>query len=392
MASHLHLDRDAALTTLAGLVRDGVIETLEPPAAGAPTPPPPAAAQPPAPAPAPVEVAPEPAPAPPPVSEKDWTAALVREAATTEPAPAPEAPPPAADPWSAPASETAPARHDATPPATSEPAPREDRLAALFNAPVEHEAHAADPWAAPPSDQQPDHHTDQKTDQWSTPAPSAGDWTTPAPVEPAPLSDQDAMRLSALTAIPQSPTEPAVEQVATEIEPPPPSEWAPPPVVAAPPPKKKGLFGLGGGAREKVEPVERPIRIETGTASRAGLLAALSNALISEYNSGEYGKARVEGRIPSLLMRVDEQADPIDKPLPVVDDRLDVQALERVALPEQQAVPYLALLVSTIYGDAEKAFGRDKAKRGYRAAQQRVFAGDTSALNGPDLAGKLPKI
>jgi hypothetical protein len=91
-------------------------------------------------------------------------------------------------------------------------------------------------------------------------------------------------------------------------------------------------------------------------------------------------------------MRVDEQADPIDRPLPVVDDRLDVMALERVALPEQQAVPYLALLVSTIYGDAEKAFGRDRAKRGYRAAQQRVFAGDTSVLGGPDLAGKLPKI
>ncbi len=192
---------------------------------------------------------------------------------------------------------------------------------------------------------------------------------------------------------PPSPPEPAVEhRAATEIvAPPPPSEWAPPPVVEAPAPKKKGLFGLGS-AKEKAEPPQRPIRIETSAASRAGLLAALSNALINEYNSGQYGKGRVEGRIPSLLMRVDEQADPIDKPLPVIDDRLDVQALERVALPEQQAVPYLALLVSTIYSDAEKAFGRDKAKRGYRAAQMRVFAGDMSALNGPDLAGKLPKI
>ena len=91
-------------------------------------------------------------------------------------------------------------------------------------------------------------------------------------------------------------------------------------------------------------------------------------------------------------MRVDEQADPIDRPLPVVDDRLDVQALERVSMPEQQAVPYLALLVSTIYADAEKVFGRDKAKRGYKAAQQGVFGADTSALGGPDLAGKLPKV
>ena len=96
--------------------------------------------------------------------------------------------------------------------------------------------------------------------------------------------------------------------------------------------------------------------------------------------------------ISGLLMRVDEQADPIDRPLPIVDDRLDVQALERVAPPEQQAVPYLALLVTTIYGDAEKAFGRDKAKRGYKAAQQQVFGPDTSALGGPDLAGKLPRV
>jgi len=382
IASHLHIDRDAALTTLAGLVRDGVIETMEAPPA--PEPPPPAAAQA-TPPPAPVEVAPPPAP-PPPVKESDWTAALVREAAA-EPAAAVEPPAPAADPWAAPASQPAPAPQDWTAPAPVEPAappePREDRLAAMFNAPAEPAPPAApaDKWAAP------------ATDQWSAPAPAAGDWTTPAAAEPAPLSELDAMRLGALAAPPPSPPEPAVEhRAATEIvAPPPPSEWAPPPVVEAPAPKKKGLFGLGS-AKEKAEPPQRPIRIETSAASRAGLLAALSNALINEYNSGQYGKGRVEGRIPSLLMRVDEQADPIDKPLPVIDDRLDVQALERVALPEQQAVPYLALLVSTIYSDAEKAFGRDKAKRGYRAAQMRVFAGDMSALNGPDLAGKLPKI
>ena len=91
-------------------------------------------------------------------------------------------------------------------------------------------------------------------------------------------------------------------------------------------------------------------------------------------------------------MRVDELADPIDRPLPIVDDRIDVQALEREDVPESQVVPYLATLVSTIYGDAEKAFGRDKAKRGYRAAQQSVLGGDTAALAGPDLAGKLPKV
>ena len=124
----------------------------------------------------------------------------------------------------------------------------------------------------------------------------------------------------------------------------------------------------------------------------ASLLAAFSNALLTEYNSGAYGKGKVDDRIPGLLMRVDEQADPIDKPLPVVDDRLDAQALERIALPEQQVVPYLAILISTIYGDAEKAFGRDKAKKGYKVAQQSVFGADASTLGGVDLAGKLPKV
>ena len=61
-------------------------------------------------------------------------------------------------------------------------------------------------------------------------------------------------------------------------------------------------------------------------------------------------------------------------------------------MPEQQAVPYLAMLVSQIYEDAERTFGKDKAKKGYRAAQQQVFASDTAALTAPDVAGRLPKI
>ncbi|HYK98682.1 MAG TPA: hypothetical protein VEU77_09875, partial [Candidatus Acidoferrales bacterium] len=127
-------------------------------------------------------------------------------------------------------------------------------------------------------------------------------------------------------------------------------------------------------------------------SSRVGRLAAFSNALLNEYNSGQYGKQRIDDRMPSLLMRVDEQADPIDRPLPVLDDRLDVESVDRIALPDEQAAPYLATLVTTIYGDAEKAFGKDKAKKGYKAAQQQVFAGDMSSLAGPDLAGKLPKV
>jgi len=91
-------------------------------------------------------------------------------------------------------------------------------------------------------------------------------------------------------------------------------------------------------------------------------------------------------------MRVDEQADPIDRPLPIVDDRIDVQALEREALSDQQAAPYLASLARQIYEDAEKAFGKDKARKGYKAAQQRIFLGDASVLHAPDVAGKLPRV
>ena len=111
-----------------------------------------------------------------------------------------------------------------------------------------------------------------------------------------------------------------------------------------------------------------------------------------EYNSGGYGKGKIETRLANLLMRVDEQADPIDRPLPVVDDLIDAAALEREGFDEQQAVPYLATLVRQIYEDAERAFGKDKAKKGYKAAQQQVFGGDPNALQSPELAGKLPKV
>jgi len=296
-----------------------------------------------------------------------------------------EAAPPVPQEWGAPAPEPAPAPEiapqDWSTPAPVEaapPPPLDDRLAALFGP-------TGTAPAAPPPEAEP------AAEEWTAPA-AADQWTAPAP--PAPVADTWGSptggpaaadpRLGALTATPP----PAAEAPAT-----PSSEWGPPPELGAAQPKKKGMFG-----RFRKEDAAMPAsagqmaEAEANASSRAGQLAAFSNALLSEYNSGQYGKGHVEDRIPNLLMRVDEQADPIDKPLPVVDDRLDVQALERVALPETQAVPYLALLVSTIYGDAEKAFGRDKAKRGYRAAQQRVFAGDTSALGGSDLAGKLPKI
>ncbi len=128
------------------------------------------------------------------------------------------------------------------------------------------------------------------------------------------------------------------------------------------------------------------------STTRVGALAAFSNALLAEYASGKYGKAPAEQHMANLLMRVDEQADPIDHPLPIVDERIDVGALERAPLTDQQAAPYLASLARQIYEDAEKAFGKDKAKKGYKAAQQRVFLSDTSVLQAPDVASKLPRV
>ena len=425
IASNLHIERDAALTVLSGLVRDGVIDTVEPPAAesGSFMSPPPAPvreAPPPQPeyvappepkyvAPPPPAPEPEPEPAPPPpVAEmrapeaapapQEWTMPQVQEAA---PPPMPE-PPPVTNDWSTPAAEPAAPAPEWSPPAPAqevapppmpEPAPAmDDRLAALFggtSATTETPPPPAPEWNAPAA-----------TD-WTAPAPAAEQWTAPAPAEPeAPAPEESAApdpRLGALTlpmapapAEPEAPTPPPAQSMPAQSMPV--NEWAAPPAVEAPP-QKKGLFGRfrGGATKEEAAPAAMP-SAPGRASSRVGQLAAFSNALLTEYNSGQYGKQRLDDRMPSLLMRVDEQADPIDRPLPVLDDRLDVEALERVSLPEAQAAPYLATLVTTIYGDAEKAFGKDKAKKGYKAAQQQVFAGDPSSLAGPDLAGKLPKV
>ena len=167
---------------------------------------------------------------------------------------------------------------------------------------------------------------------------------------------------------------------------------------AVPEKEKKGLFGFL--KREEPAPVADQVRTAAPAAAsatevasgRAGQLASLANAMLTEYNGGQYGKARLDDRMANLLMRVDEQADPIDRPLPIIDDRIDAQALDRENVPEQQALPYLAILVSQIYEDAERTFGKDKAKRGYKAAQHQVFGADASALSAPDVAGRLPRV
>jgi Domain of unknown function (DUF4388) len=225
---------------------------------------------------------------------------------------------------------------------------------------------------------------------------------TPSPIDTPTAADE---RLTALSGV-FGPAPTAPEMAPPEVTPAPPperdriNEWSrptPPVETEAPAPpeeKKKGRFGFL--RRDEPSPDGAVAAHAGATAAlapgRAGQLASLANALLGEYNNGQYGKGRLDDRMANLLMRVDEQADPIDRPLPIVDDRIDSQALDRENVPEQQAVPYLAILVSQIYEDAEHTFGKDKAKRGYKVAQQQVFGTDASALSAPDVAGRLPRV
>ena len=364
IADHLKAGKLATRATLAALVEAGFVDVLEPAAESAPAP----AAEA-----APAETAPEAptwAPAPP----------------APEPAPAPAAEP---QRWEAPAASLGQTpRQDWEQPATApnreweQPQPdlRADLAAAL-------DARMGAP--AP------------------VPAKEANEWE-PEPAQPAPIAVPPAQdeRLAALSGMfteaqpapaPAEPPQAAdLARGADRI-----SEWSrmASEMQAAPAPaeeKKKGLFGFlkkdeaakdatSGSAAATVSPPASGV-------GRAGQLASFSNALLAEYNSGQYGKGRLDDRMANLLMRVDEQADPIDRPLPIVDDRIDAQALDRENMPEAQAVPYLAILASQIYEDAERTFGKDKAKRGYRAAQQQVFGTDASALTAPDVIGRLPRL
>jgi len=69
-----------------------------------------------------------------------------------------------------------------------------------------------------------------------------------------------------------------------------------------------------------------------------------------------------------------------------------VASIERGALPETQAVPYLALLVRQIYDDAERALGKDKAKRGFKDTRDRLFGKDPALFQAPEVAARLPKV
>jgi len=433
IAEQLRLGKMQTLTLLSGLVKDGVIEAL--PAAERPAP---LAAPEPAPPPEP-----EPTPrsevwSPPqtpqePARPTDWPSSAstsswpAPEPATEQQAwPAEDRKPIGSD-WSAPA-EAAAAPESAPPPpeiredlqseiaqrmggfgpVPEPPAPTvevppavDDRLSSLSG------LFAPGPAANSPQPQAPAPATKESAatepkDWWRAPGGGrpAASWTTPAPA-----STEAPANAWAPTAKPKeqpanadpwgTPTT-APKEEAAKAAPSRADEWAPPPPQPIAPDasaekKKSGGFLSRFRREEPPTPIARfePV---SSAASKTGKLASLSNALLVEYNSGAYGKGKIETRLANLLMRVDEQADPIDRPLPVVDDLIDAAALEREGFDEHQAVPYLATLVRQIYEDAERAFGKDKAKKGYKAAQQQVFGADTNALQTPELAGKLPKV
>jgi hypothetical protein len=418
VAEQLRLPKMQTLTLLAGLVKEGVIEALPPaesraeapPAFSAPEPSPPH----------------EPEPAPPPqdrmAPEEEWTAPPpTPEWPSSQPAPpwqpsgpaTEERPQPSAESAAPPPSEV---REDLQAeiaermggfgPVPEPPAPDvevppavDDRLASLSGlfAPGP-AANAPSPQAGAPAKPEP-----QPTDSWRAPAGTPPEsWMTPPPASKeapanawAPTARPKEAPVTAdpwgaPLAPPQEEEPPSMRAAPSRAD-----EWAPPP--HAPAPETTGEKRKAGGflSRFRREETSTPItglEPAPSAVTKTGQLASLSNALLMEYNSGGYGKGKIETRLSNLLMRVDEQADPIDRPLPVVDDLIDAAALEREGFDERQAVPYLATLVRQIYEDAERAFGRDKAKKGYKAAQQQVFGGDPNALQAPELAGKLPKV
>ncbi|HYU82179.1 MAG TPA: DUF4388 domain-containing protein [Candidatus Polarisedimenticolia bacterium] len=452
IAEQLRLGKMQTLSLLSGLVKDGVIEALPhaddrpveaPPAYSAPEP---VAPQEPEPAP-PAETwsppaAQEEAPAP----AREWSPpSSSAEPWGSEPEPAKEERAEPAQDWSTTAPDWAARESEAIAmsdvPATEPEVPQElqaeiaqrmdgfgpvpepaapdvavppavdDRLASLSG------LFAPGPAANAPAQQTPPAQAAEakpkENDWWRAPGGGAPPQGAPAPGTPAeswmtapPASKEAPSNAWAPTAKPKEPPADVNPWGAPAPQPESPAkdsararadEWAPPAQPAVPDTTADKDKKKSGGFLSRFRKEETPTPIAhippaSSAASPIGKLASLSNALLMEYNSGGYGKGKIETRLANLLMRVDEQADPIDRPLPVVDDLIDAAALEREGFDEQQAVPYLATLVRQIYEDAERAFGKDKAKKGYKAAQQQVFGGDVNALQSPELAGKLPKV
>jgi hypothetical protein len=324
----------------------------------------------------------EPSPPQAPEMRSDLAAQLAERLGETAAAPPPEAAPSAA----APSEANAPSGATAA----------DDRLASLTGIFAPGPAATAPPEAAPAEPARPQH------DPWASFPPPAGraadSWTPPPPASTE--TPANTWAPSTTPAEPSASGGPQTRKDRPEASSAPASDWTAAGAPAAEADKKKGgIFGRfrkdEAAAAAAPAAAPQPARAPSAPAAaagRAGLLASFSNALLLEYSSGGYGKGKIETRMANLLMRVDEQADPIDRPLPVVDDLIDATALEREGLPEDQAVPYLATLVRQVYEDAERAFGKDKARKGYKAAQQQVFGGDADVLRATDLAGKLPKV
>jgi len=353
IAEALQVKRRVALGLLAELVRAGAVDAAEPPSSLLP------------PLATPV-VPPISVPDAPPVpAVESWSmpAADAWQAPTAPAAPEPESwptPEPVIDAWSAPA----PAPESWVSPAPEPP---------------------AEAWSAPPSDAGGDARLAALADLFP-PAPPAESWEAPAPAASPPAESWDAPVPGVPPAMPLPATPAPVVASAPAIE-------AAPAVAGAPvaePAKRKGGF-LGLGARKAAVVPAPAVPTTIAATTRAGKLAAFSNALIVEYNSGRYGKGRIAGKIGDLLLRVDEQAEPVDRPLPLEGDALSVSALDAGALPEAQAAPYLAFLIAQIHADAERAFGKDKAKQGYREARKQALGSDP-ILRAADLAGLLPKL
>lgn len=417
VAEHLKAGLTMTRASLAGLVDAGFVDVLDPPAeapaySASPSWAPAAEPEPEAPpqrqpepqwsAPPPVWSAPEPEVRPEPQPEPQSDA---QPDAQEDLRSDPESPQSPQSPWGA-APEAAPAA--AAP--EQEPPQSWDQSAPVGRR-WEPEVQAAPPaqWGGQPERQtrEPDRREDlaaaldarmsaPQAEPELSPEPEPEVAPPPSPIDIPPANDD---RLSALSGV-FGPAQPPTPDVVAPPQPDRISEWSritrPQPVGSeteaasepAPEEKKKGLFGF----LKREEHGDSSGSTATAASGRGGQLASLANALLGEYNNGQYGKGRIDDRMANLLMRVDEQADPIDRPLPIVDDRIDAQALDRENVPEQQVVPYLAILVSQIYEDAERTFGKDKAKRGYKAAQQQVFGSDASALSSPDVAGKLPRV
>jgi hypothetical protein len=384
VAEHLKGGKIATRASLAALVDAGFVDVLEP-AAEAP------------PAPAPAQAAASEQWSPP---TREWGAPapevqIDRAWAPPTPEPAPEPTAPTWEQQQTPAPPTWEQQRSIGPSWESQPTP----------APQSWDQPATTPQWTPP---EPDIREDlaaaldaRMGGMAAEPAVAPAFEPAPAPIDVPPAQDQ---RLAALSGA----FSPVPVDAPPEEAPPAPAPLAPqdrinewsrmaPSIYAETPPeeKKKGLFGFlkrDEPARDADVATPADTMVTAPPAGRAGQLASLANALLGEYNSGQYGKGRLDDRMANLLMRVDEQADPIDRPLPIIDDRIDAQALDRENIPEQQAVPYLAILVSQIYEDAEHTFGKDKAKRGYKAAQHQVFGTDASALSAPDVAGRLPRV